>query len=548
MLPPIGAALSASVDYQDAGRQAIRASLAATSGVSAATTPLPANLLGGGRIDILSLSGQVQLAQGLSIFAETIGSFLKISRREGEGLFDYANRLAEALKSLSPSQRAALEHSIAQLVRGVTLRILTEILNNPLGPEAARLTAYLESAPAADRDPATRAVVSSYRQNDAAAASPASPASAASAAVRSPVTGAAFTPATLPAKAAGGNQGPAAVPAAPIPEATASATAGPISTTRVVTAAPLAPGAVTMAGEDAGFSSPRPQDPTQPVTRSGMSPLQHDGPDQDRTSISAQSPQLPGSEEARAGGSAMAPGKPLSSRTEMVGEPRPAIAGSVGTPVIYDAPALARFAQGTVEDSKNRFIQDVLFQNAASSGSQSESTSASKAPMTQSLAPLHAEQSAEAVATQIARPTPASSLIQSAEGAAARASEIEFALPAPAPAPGTKVAANLAAAPHLVADPAAFALAAPMLAREGLAQVLVTYPPAPGAPDEDERDVERVSPIDEDGNHRSSHQDAQGGEDDPADDPLPEDDSETVESDDLSDHAQDLYWRMADLT
>ena len=85
MLPPIGAALSASVDYQDAGRQAMRASLAVTSGVSAATTPLPANLLGGGRIDILSLSGQVQLAQGLSVFAETIGSFLKISRREGEG-------------------------------------------------------------------------------------------------------------------------------------------------------------------------------------------------------------------------------------------------------------------------------------------------------------------------------------------------------------------------------------------------------------------------------------------------------------------------------
>lgn len=547
MLPPIGAALSASVDYQDAGRQAMRASLAATSGVSAATTPLPANLLGGGRIDILSLSGQVQLAQGLSIFAETIGSFLKISRREGEGLFDYANRLAEALKSLSPSQRAALEQSIAQLVRGVTLRILTEILNNPLGPEAARLTAYLESAPAADRDLATRAVVSSYRQNDAAVGSSASPASAS---VRTPLTGAAPAPAELPAKAAGGDQGPAAVPAAHVRDAAASATAGPTSPTSVVTTVPPAQGAVAEGGEDAGVPSLRPQQSTQPVTRGGMSPLQLDGPDPDRTPPAARSPELPGPGETRAGGSPVATENSLSSRAEVVGEPRSATTtSSIGTPVIYDAPALARFAQRAMEDPKNRLIQDVLFQNSASGGSPSESTGASKAPVPQVLAPLHAEQSAEDGATQIARPAPASPLIQSGEPIAARAADTESALPAPAPASGTKVTANVSAAPHLVADPAAYILAAPMLAREGLAQVLVTYPPAPRAPDEEERDVERVSPIDEDGGHRSSHQDAQGGEGDPADDPSPEDDDgEAVQGDEHSDHAQDLYWRMADLS
>lgn len=547
MLPPIGAALSASVDYQDAGRQAMRASLAATSGVSAATTPLPANLLGGGRIDILSLSGQVQLAQGLSIFAETIGSFLKISRREGEGLVDYANRLAEALKSLSLSQRAALEQSIAQLVRGVTLRILTEILKNPLGPEAARLTAYLESAPAADRDLATRAVVSSYRQNDAAVGSSASPASAS---VRTPLTGAAPAPAELPAKAAGGDQGPAAVPAAHVRDAAASATAGPTSPTSVVTTVPPAQGAVAEGGEDAGVPSLRPQESTQPVTRGGMSPLQLDGPDPDHTPLAARSPELPVSAETRAGGSPVATEKTLSSRAEMVGEPRSATtAASIGTPVFYDAPALARFAQRAVEDPKNRFIQDVLFQNSASGGSPSESTGASKAPVPQVFAPVQAEQSAEDGATQIARPAPASPLIQSGEPIAARAADTESALPAPAPALGNKVTANVSAAPHLVADPAAYILAAPMLAREGLAQVLVTYPPAPRAPDEEERDVERVSPIDEDGGHRSSYQDAQGGDGDPEDDPSPEDDDgEAVQSDELSDHAQDLYWRMADLS
>ena len=95
-------------------------------------------------------------------------------------------------------------------------------------------------------------------------------------------------------------------------------------------------------------------------------------------------------------------------------------------------------------------------------------------------------------------------------------------------------------------DPAAFILAAPMLAREGLAQVLVTYPPAPEAPEEEERDVERLSAIDDEGDGRSSHQDAQGKDEDPADD-APGDGDEG-QGDPSLDNAQDLYRRMADLT
>ncbi|MGN7294376.1 hypothetical protein [Rhizobium sp. SAFR-030] len=118
------------------------------------------------RLTILSVSGQMQLAQGLSVAAETVGAMMKIARREGEPLSDYAGRIAEAIAALSSAQRAALQRALNQLVKGLTIRLLAEILQNPAGPEATRLSLQLENRTARDRDLAARGVVSSYRQND----------------------------------------------------------------------------------------------------------------------------------------------------------------------------------------------------------------------------------------------------------------------------------------------------------------------------------------------------------------------------------------------
>ncbi|RWX76571.1 hypothetical protein EPK99_12845 [Neorhizobium lilium] len=141
----------------------------------------------GGRLGAMSLSAQLQLAQGFSIFAETIGALLKLPRAENEGLADYAKRIVAAVQALTPSQQALLETSLNQLVRGVTLRLLTDILKNPAGPETARLTALLQLAPFQGKDLAATAAVTSYLQNEgtepslsktflgAAAASPVAP-------------------------------------------------------------------------------------------------------------------------------------------------------------------------------------------------------------------------------------------------------------------------------------------------------------------------------------------------------------------------------------
>ncbi|WP_430250684.1 hypothetical protein [Neorhizobium sp. DAR64860/K0K1] len=123
-------------------------------------------MLTGDRLNLLSLSGQLQLAYGSSIFAETIGQILQIPRNDGETLADYAERLTVTVQSMNADDIAALEKTLSQLVKGMSVSLLAEILKNPAGLDAARLILSLEAALVADSDQAENAAVSSYRQNE----------------------------------------------------------------------------------------------------------------------------------------------------------------------------------------------------------------------------------------------------------------------------------------------------------------------------------------------------------------------------------------------
>ncbi|MBD8652252.1 hypothetical protein IFT66_14280 [Rhizobium sp. CFBP 13726] len=127
-------------------------------------------LIAGGRLNLLSLSGQLQLAYGSSIFAETIGQLLQIPRNDGELLADYAERLTVAVQSMSAVDVAALEKTLSQLVKGLSVPLLAEILKNPGGLDAARLILSLEAALVSDSDTVENAAVTSYRQNEIASA------------------------------------------------------------------------------------------------------------------------------------------------------------------------------------------------------------------------------------------------------------------------------------------------------------------------------------------------------------------------------------------
>lgn len=118
--------------------------------------------------ELLRLSGEMRLAQSVSVFAETVGSLLKIPRRDGEALTDYSKRLAVAIANLGQEERTRLQAQLNRIMQGATLRLLTELLMSPAGPAAARLAVQIETAQYRERDLAARQVVSSYRQNEAA--------------------------------------------------------------------------------------------------------------------------------------------------------------------------------------------------------------------------------------------------------------------------------------------------------------------------------------------------------------------------------------------
>ncbi|WP_137129586.1 hypothetical protein [Rhizobium sp. FY34] len=168
MLPPVAALSDAFLgSFSQSHHTSTDARVQIGASVKEAVAPartLPVQL-SGERSSLLSLSGQLQLSQGLSVVAETLGAILKVERHKGEALTDYAQRLGEVIAALSPSERVALQKALNQMMKGTTLRLLTDILKNPVGPEATRLALQLETEAYLVREPLTKQVVTSYRQN-----------------------------------------------------------------------------------------------------------------------------------------------------------------------------------------------------------------------------------------------------------------------------------------------------------------------------------------------------------------------------------------------
>jgi len=173
MLPPVRAALSSTADYQNQTQATVNPARVTSSPASAQSQSISNAILSGARLDAASLSAQLKLAQGSSILAETIGKLLKTPRRENETLIDYTARLFEAVQALKPQEVANVERLLNQIVKGISLRLMAEILKEPSGPAAARLAAHIETANIAQRDLAAKTVVSFYRQNGSAETPPA---------------------------------------------------------------------------------------------------------------------------------------------------------------------------------------------------------------------------------------------------------------------------------------------------------------------------------------------------------------------------------------
>ncbi|CDZ53685.1 hypothetical protein [Neorhizobium galegae] len=552
MLPPVRT--SSFVDYQTPSQQPMLRQRIDVANTAANSGLIGSSPMSAGRLDILSLSAQLQLAQGFSIFAETIGRLIKVPRREGEALADYAQRLSEAVKVMNPAEKAALERTLNQLVKGISLRLLTEILNNPAGPEAARVAIQLETAQLLERDLVAKAVVSSYRQN----------------------AGAEQVPNALPQPA---NAAPSASSQTSVPAATAEAegqAAQPGTETAIDGVSPEAM-AVDAATQDldaprvSTATSDTTPDPAMLSAEAEVSPTPtgnnasqmsaENGLDGATPSVSAQEAvEFPESgaldvAAARADETAENPSaaRPDNSRqTASSASDR-----RMPQPVFYDGPALARLSQRGLEqqngvrgpnaekmanEATTVWLAEVLAE-ATSELLDGMPVAARQLPEQQALQQLTEKElvgKTAMPANEAASAAAAKSMLPATEEPVSTGS------PGSTTGPSASASSQAAGATEL-AEQLALPIAMPHAFREGVALPYVAYPPEERERDPEERKTKAISETDEDGEQQHSAGEQAFGEEHPDEDHAQEaeGDNASKEAVEDADRANDLYWRMA---
>ncbi|CDZ68507.1 Hypothetical protein NGAL_HAMBI2610_00990 [Neorhizobium galegae bv. orientalis] len=555
MLPPVRT--SSFVDYQTPSQQPMLrqridvANTAANSGLIA-SSPMSA-----GRLDILSLSAQLQLAQGFSIFAETIGRLIKVPRREGEALADYAQRLSEAVKAMNPAEKAALERTLNQLVKGISLRLLTEILNNPAGPEAARVAIQLETAQLLERDLVAKAVVSSYRQNAGAEQVPSilpQPANAAPSASSQPSVP------TAEAEAEGQAAQPGeetAVDGASPETMAAEATIPDPDAPRVSTATfSTTPDPTMLSAEAEASSTPTDTNASQMSAENDL--------DAAPASVSAQeAAEFPesGTPEIAATRADETAENPSAARPDD-GRQTAIAAGDrrMSQPVFYDGPALARLSQRGLEQQNGvRGPNAEKLANEATTIWLAEVLAEATSELLDGL-PVAARQLPEQQALQqlTDKELLGKSAMQANEAASAAATKSvppATGEPASTGSTGSTTGPSASASTQAtgateLAEQLALPIAMPHAFREGVALPYVAYPPEERERDPEERKTKAISETDEDGEQQHSAGEQAFGEERPDGDHAQDDegDDASKEAAEDADRANDLYWRMAGWT
>jgi hypothetical protein len=121
-----------------------------------------------GRLNILLIAARQRMIEALLDIINATGRTIALQRGEGESDQAFAARVADAIRRMPDAEIDAVERQLSDDGHSLPLRMIAAALKDPTGPEAARVVAYLETVSYKDRDLAARAVVRSYRQNDAA--------------------------------------------------------------------------------------------------------------------------------------------------------------------------------------------------------------------------------------------------------------------------------------------------------------------------------------------------------------------------------------------
>lgn len=152
-----------------------------------------------GRINNLLLNSRESVRADMATIADMVGSSINIKRMPGESDGAFAARFVTALAHLSDSQRTALQTQLNQVLKGLQVQVLLQVLQNQDGPEAALLSAYMEIQRSNSDNLKAQTVVASYSQNADSTSEDQSallntPRSASAATTQTPITQTPITP------------------------------------------------------------------------------------------------------------------------------------------------------------------------------------------------------------------------------------------------------------------------------------------------------------------------------------------------------------------
>ncbi|WP_454853093.1 hypothetical protein [Rhizobium binxianense] len=170
MLTPVRVASNASFSSQGQTAAIVAGGLGRSVVAAAPVSPVESSDLNSaiaGKLNILLIAARERMVDALFDVIDAAGRAISLRRGDDETSLAYAARLAGAIQRLPEAAIAEAERELAEQGHNLPLRVIAEALRNPAGPEVARIVAYLEMVRYKDRDLAARAVVRSYRQNDA---------------------------------------------------------------------------------------------------------------------------------------------------------------------------------------------------------------------------------------------------------------------------------------------------------------------------------------------------------------------------------------------
>ena len=166
MLLPVGAVSAVGVSVE----KPIVAT-AETSGLQTTATPLAVlsstvNASVEGKLNMLLVAARERMLDSLLSAIDAASKVVNVSREPGESNTAYAQRVAAAIRSLTPPQLAAAQQRMdAQMRTPVSLPLLAAALQDPESPRAVQLALSLEQASVTEPDAVLKAVVNSYGQN-----------------------------------------------------------------------------------------------------------------------------------------------------------------------------------------------------------------------------------------------------------------------------------------------------------------------------------------------------------------------------------------------